>query len=311
MRGIPATQFNLSVAGLPTIPDQPVPDAVMDAIRAAADQAGVTLAAISGTFNSAHPDPAHRRAYLARFPHLCAAAASLQIRLITLSSGVSRSAGHVALAPRQRHRRKRGLIPVPPSSPSPAIAEEHGLTLAVEPEHSNVVATADQASACSTRSAPLRLKIIYDAANLLDPESYDATSDRGDHPRHHVLGPHIALGHAKELSSPSAGRPRCGRAALAANRGQPARRLGSTARSSSTACRSRMCRPRSKHPRPADRSAAVMASVIRGDGARLAYELRPASATSRETFIFQHGMGGARTQPLGYLDPLPDTDSCA
>jgi sugar phosphate isomerase/epimerase len=58
--GIPATQFNLSVAGLPTLPDGPVPDDVVDTIRIAADQAGVALTAISGTFNTAHPDPAHR-----------------------------------------------------------------------------------------------------------------------------------------------------------------------------------------------------------------------------------------------------------
>ena len=85
--GIPATQFNLSVAGLPTIPDAPVPDAVVHQIRAAADHAGVALAAISGTFNAAHPDPTHRQAYLDRFPHLCAAARDLQIDIITLSSG--------------------------------------------------------------------------------------------------------------------------------------------------------------------------------------------------------------------------------
>ena len=54
---------------------------------AAADQAGVALAAISGTFNAAHPDPAHRQTYLERFPHLCAAARDLQIGIITLSSG--------------------------------------------------------------------------------------------------------------------------------------------------------------------------------------------------------------------------------
>jgi sugar phosphate isomerase/epimerase len=59
--GIRATQFNLSVAGLPTIPDEPVPDEIIQRIRAAADQAGVALAAISGTFNAAHPDPAQRQ----------------------------------------------------------------------------------------------------------------------------------------------------------------------------------------------------------------------------------------------------------
>ena len=152
--GIPATQFNLSVAGLPTIPDQPVPDDVVDAIRAAADQAGVTLAAISGTFNSAHPDPAHRRSYLARFPHLCAVARDLQIRLITLSSG-SRDPQdmwrwHPDNATAQAWADSRTTLQA-----LATLAEDHGLRLAVEPEHSNVVGTADQAISMLDRSTPL------------------------------------------------------------------------------------------------------------------------------------------------------------
>lgn len=197
--GIPATQFNLSVAGLPTIPDQPVPDDVVDVIRAAADQAGVTLAAISGTFNSAHPDPAHRRTYLDRFPHLCAVARDLQIGIITLSSG-SRD-------PRDMWRWHPDNTTAQAWADSRAtlqalatLAEDHGLRLAVEPEHSNVVATAEQAIMMLDQVDSPALKIVYDAANLLDPESYDPaaaaaaiTRDIG------ILGPHIALGHAKEL----------------------------------------------------------------------------------------------------------------
>ena len=197
--GIPATQFNLSVAGLPTIPDQAVPDDVVDAIRAAADQAGVALAAISGTFNSAHPDPAHRQTYLARFPHLCAVARDLQIGIITLSSG-SRD-------PQDMWRRH-------PDNTTPqawadsrttlqalaALAEDYGLTLAVEPEHSNVLATADQAITMLDQIGSPALKIIYDAANLLDPDSYDPAAAAAAI-THDIatLVPHIALGHAKEL----------------------------------------------------------------------------------------------------------------
>lgn len=77
--GIPATQFNLSVVGLPTIPTGPVPEPVIEQIRAASERSEVTLAAISGTFNAAHPDPAHRQRYLERFPYLCAAAQDLRI----------------------------------------------------------------------------------------------------------------------------------------------------------------------------------------------------------------------------------------
>ena len=115
--GIPATQFNLSVAGLPTIPDAPVPDEVIREIRAAADQAGVALAAISGTFNAAHPDPAHRQTYLDRFPHLCAAAQRSADRHHHPQQRVPRPRRHVALAPRQHHRAGLGRLPHDPAGP--------------------------------------------------------------------------------------------------------------------------------------------------------------------------------------------------
>jgi sugar phosphate isomerase/epimerase len=197
--GIPATQFNLSVAGLPTIPDEPVPDDVVDAIRVAADQAGITLAAISGTFNAAHPDPAHRQTYLAGFPHLCAVARDLEIGLITLSSGTRDTDDmwrwHPDNTTPQAWADSRTTLQA-----LVVLAEDYGLTFAVEPEHSNIVATADQAITMLDQIGSPALKIIYDAANLLDPDSYDpaaaAAAITHDITR---LGPHIALGHAKEL----------------------------------------------------------------------------------------------------------------
>ena len=197
--GIPATQFNLSVAGLPTLPDAPVPNDVVDAIRAGADQAGVALAAISGTFNSAHPDPAHRQTYLARFPHLCAVARDLQIGIITLSSG-SRDPQdmwrwHPDNTTPQAWADSRTTLQA-----LAALAEDYGLTLAVEPEHSNVLATADQAITMLDQIGSPALKIIYDAANLLDPDGYDPAAAAAAITRDiATLGPHIALGHAKEL----------------------------------------------------------------------------------------------------------------
>jgi len=80
------------------------------------------------------------------------------------------------------------------------LAEDHGLTLAVEPEHSNVVATADQAITMLNQIGSPALQVIYDAANLLDPKSYDPAAAAAAITRDiATLGPHIALGHAKEL----------------------------------------------------------------------------------------------------------------
>jgi sugar phosphate isomerase/epimerase len=81
-----------------------------------------------------------------------------------------------------------------------ALAEEHGLTLAVEPEHSNVVATADQAITMLDQIGSPALKIVYDAANLLDPDGYDPAAAAAAITRDiATLGPQMALGHAKEL----------------------------------------------------------------------------------------------------------------
>ena len=197
--GIPATQFNLSVAGLPTIPDAPVPDAVIHQIRAAAGQAEVALAAISGTFNAAHPDPVHRQTYLDRFPHLGAAARDLEIDIITLSSG-SRDPDdmwrwHPDNTDPQAWADSRTTLQA-----LAALAEDHGLTLAAEPEHSNVVATAEQAIRMLDQVGSPALKIVYDAANLLDPDNYDTAAAADAITRDiAALGRHIALAHAKEL----------------------------------------------------------------------------------------------------------------
>jgi pimeloyl-ACP methyl ester carboxylesterase len=49
-----------------------------------------------------------------------------------------------------------------------------------------------------------------------------------------------------------------------------------------------------------------MTHLIRDDGARLEYEVRQGSGAGRGAFVFQHGMGGDRNQPLGYVrSPIP------
>jgi sugar phosphate isomerase/epimerase len=197
--GIPAAQFNLSVAGLPTIPRELVPQEIVNGIRAAAAQASVALAAISGTFNAAHPDPVQRQNYLTRFPHLCAVARDLQIGVITLSSG-SRDPDdmwrwHPDNTTPQAWSDSRATL-----NALAKPAEDHGLTLAVEPEHSNVVATADQAITMLDQIGSPALKLVYDAANLLDPDRYDPDTAAAAITRDiATLGPHIALAHAKEL----------------------------------------------------------------------------------------------------------------
>ena len=199
--GIPAVQFNLSVVGLPTIPVEPVPAQVITRIRAAAVATGVELAAISGTFNAAHPDPAQRQQFLDRFGFLCTAAAQLGIPVITLSSG-SRDTDdmwrwHPDNATGQAWADSRATLQA-----LIAIAEPAGVRLAFEPEHSNVVTTAAQAVTMIGEVGSPLLGVVYDAANLLDPDDYQpAAAERAITTDIATLAEHILLGHAKELTT--------------------------------------------------------------------------------------------------------------
>ena len=76
--GIYSVQFNMSCAGLETFPGNVSSDLVQR-ITDAAEQATVELAAISGTFNMAHPDPAVWRDGLIKFEILCEVTARLRI----------------------------------------------------------------------------------------------------------------------------------------------------------------------------------------------------------------------------------------
>jgi sugar phosphate isomerase/epimerase len=214
--GLTAAQFNLAVAGLPTIPVEEVPDAVVAQIRAAAEESGVTLSAISGTFNAAHPDPAVRADFVRRFPLLCRAAQRLGVPIITLSSG-SRDADDLwrwhpdnsTPTAWQDSRDTLGRIA--------AIAADHGLIAAVEPEHSNVVSTAALGVRMREQVGSPALEFVYDAANLLDTALFgadvyddaafdgaafdDAAARRQISSDIAALAPNIALAHAKELAA--------------------------------------------------------------------------------------------------------------
>jgi len=83
------------------------------------------------------------------------------------------------------------------------LAEKHGVTLGIEPEPANVIATAQQARLLLDELKSPCLKIVFDAANLLAPhdlaEQGQVLSEAA-----RLLGPDIVLAHAKDLSREAA-----------------------------------------------------------------------------------------------------------
>jgi len=195
--GIRCVQFNLACAGMPSMPVQ-IDPALSAAMRSALDARQLRMAAVSGTFNMIHPDVRQRQDGLARLRTLAAACHDLGASVITLSTGTR--------DPEDMWRRH-------PDNDTPAawrdlraalgealvIAEEHRVTLAFEPEVSNVVDSAAKGRRLLDELQSPYLKVVMDGANLFHA---------GELPRMRaildeaftLLGDDIVLAHAKDLS---------------------------------------------------------------------------------------------------------------
>ena len=84
--GFQAIQFNFSSAGLPSLPKD-WPESIVKGVMASASQSGLTICALSGTYNMAHPDVARRRADRIGFTNVVRAAQFMQVPLVTLCTG--------------------------------------------------------------------------------------------------------------------------------------------------------------------------------------------------------------------------------
>ncbi len=196
--GLQSVQFNMSCVGLPTLPENIAPD-VLAEIRRETNTRQISIAAVSGTFNLIHPNPLERRQGLRRLPVLAAACAQLGVRLITLCTGTRDPSdmwrAHLDNNSPEAWRDLRASL-----DEALAIAEEHDVTLAFEPETANVVNSAAKGRRLLDEAQSSRLKVVMDAANLFHP---------GDFPRmprimdeaFELLGADIALAHAKELDA--------------------------------------------------------------------------------------------------------------
>jgi len=193
--GFEAVQYNMACSGLPSMPDA-IPDDAARAVAEAAAQTGLAIAAVSGTYNMIHPDPAVRERGLTRLETLAAAAPALGTRLITLCTGT-----------RDRDDQWRHH----PDNATPqawadlcaqmaqaiAIAERHDVHLGIEPELSNVISSAPLARRFLSEMASDRLVIVLDPANLFETE---AATEREHRIAQAVdlLADRIVMAHAKD-----------------------------------------------------------------------------------------------------------------
>jgi sugar phosphate isomerase/epimerase len=195
--GLDCVQFNLACAGLAPLPER-IDEEQCRLIRRAVEERSITMAAVSGTFNMIHPDVRQRQDGLRRLRVLAEACPRLGTAVITLCTGTrdpedmwrrhpdndTAAAWHDLLASMREAVR---------------ITEDTGVTLAFEPEVSNVIDSAWKARRLLDEIGSPRLKVVMDGANLFHAGELPRMREVLDE-AFALLGRDIVLAHAKDLS---------------------------------------------------------------------------------------------------------------
>lgn len=171
-RGFEAVQFAFSsIAETDFTPNGQIeipaviPSAAIRAVAENAKKHGIPVEVINGTFNMAHPDRGIREEGICRFEILCRAAKELGAKYISLCSG-TRNADHLWSPHPDNDTEEAWNDMLDTVSRCTKIAEEYGITLAVESEASNIISTPKRARRLMDTVGSPNLKMILDCANL-------------------------------------------------------------------------------------------------------------------------------------------------
>jgi len=192
--GLTHIQFNMSCLGLATLPDR-LDESSCRWIAQAVHDRGLTMAAISGTFNMCDPSDSRLENNLRRLEVLAAACRWLDTRIITLCTGTldphDMWKWHFENARKSTWER---LVPV--MKEAVKIADRHEVTLAFEPEIHNVVSSVMRARRLLDEISSPWLKVVIDPASLLHSGDRGRLGEILDQSLD-WLGPDIVLAHAK------------------------------------------------------------------------------------------------------------------
>jgi sugar phosphate isomerase/epimerase len=194
--GLQTIQFNLALSGGPPLPGE-ISAGLAARVVEETEHRGLAIAAVSGTYNMAHPDPGVRADGERRLEVLIAAAPAMGIPVVTLCTG-SRDAADMWRrhpdngSPEAWRDMREALERALP------LAEARGVTLAIEPERNNVVDGAAAARRLLDELRSTQLKVVIDAANLFSNDDLNLQSEILRE-AFGLLGDDLVLAHAKDV----------------------------------------------------------------------------------------------------------------
>lgn len=158
--------------------------------------AGITVAAVDGTYNMIDTDPDRRARNLDHLQALIELAGRFGTDVVTLCTG-TRAPMMWRHSDENRSAEAWSDLLVSVGSACP-VAERAGVTLAFEPEHNNVVDSAVAARRLLDEVASPALKVVMDAANLFHRGDLGRMHDHLDE-AFELVGTDVVLAHAKDL----------------------------------------------------------------------------------------------------------------
>jgi sugar phosphate isomerase/epimerase len=198
--GLNCVQFNAACLGLPSLPDT-IDRSLWRRTARAARSAGVTVVALSATFNLLDEDRSRLADNFRRLELLAQGATILETDLLTLCTGT---------------RSQQNMWTYHPNNQSPAAWQDMGeamqraleaaiaydVNLGIEPEVANVVSSAEDAARLIAQLASDRIRIVFDAANLSRPP-FDPRRDGSVITNALILlGDRVAVAHCKDIAPP-------------------------------------------------------------------------------------------------------------
>lgn len=194
--GLKNTEWNYTAIGMQEVPAT-LDEGLVEHIRTAAAERGITVDSVAGYTNLVDPEPERRRAALERLLRLIRAAPAHGADKVALCTG-SRDARSMRRWNDANDDAGAWADLLRSMAACLEAAEESGVTLVFEPEVNNVVHTAAKARRLLDELRSPRLKVVFDGANIYHrgelSRQQELLTEAID-----LLGGDIALAHAKDI----------------------------------------------------------------------------------------------------------------